>query len=99
MKRTGPRAAAAARGGQAGAPGRHTMMRSGRHAEAVLDLARGVLGDHDDRIRAPGVGCRQRRIVAANLRRGPLGMVEEVEIVDGHDLRGPSRGHQQGCSE
>ena len=45
------------------------------------------------------MACRQRRIVAPDLGAGPLRVVQEVEVVDGDDLRGRRAGINSGMSE
>jgi hypothetical protein len=63
--------------------------------EAILHGSGGVLGDDDDEVGGPGMTPGQAWVVAANLGTCVLGMVQEVQIVHGDDLRGATGRHQQ----
>ena len=82
---------AATPGAQAGAPGRAHVDAGGWEAQLAGHLARGVVRRHDHGVGARRVRARQPREVAAHLGLGLLRMPEEVEIVDGHHLRGAWR--------
>jgi hypothetical protein len=53
-----------------------------------------VFGDRDDLIGAPRVRCREHRVVPADLSRRAFRVVEEVQVVDRHQLCSRSR-HEQ----
>jgi hypothetical protein len=65
------------------------------HAEPLDDLPPRVLRHRDDRVGAPRVRGRQRRVVAANLRGGGLGVGEEEEIVHGDHAGGAGGWNEQ----
>ena len=65
-----------------------------RH-QGASDLRGGVSEMTTTRSARAGVPCGQRGIVAADFRPRPLRVIEEIEVVDGDDLNGASRGHQQ----
>ena len=67
----------------------------GGHVKQALDLAGGELRHHDDPVGAVRMRARQRRVVAAHFGSGPLGMPQEVQVVDGHHLRGGAGRQQQ----
>ena len=75
------------RGVHRGAPGtahRHARL---RHAEPRLHLAGGVGRDDDDVVGLLRVSLDEAAVVAAELGLGPLGVIEEIEVVDGQNAR------------
>ena len=70
-------------------------MRSAGNAEQPLHFAGDETRDDDDAIGAVGVRADERGIVAANLRRRALRMRQEMQIVNGDDLRRRARRQQQ----
>ena len=66
-----------------------------RDAEPPFDLAGGELRDRDDGRGAPRVRRRERRDSRGGSRRACARDGQEVQVVDGDDLRGAPRRHQQ----
>ena len=55
------------------------------HVEQPPRLGRGVLGDAQDAVRAPHVVPDERHVVAPHLAVHHLGVLQEEEVVHGHD--------------
>ena len=66
--------------------------------EACLNHLRRVFRNDYHEIGAPGMLFRQDRIVPADFGTRPFRMIEEIQIVDGHDLEGAAGRHQQRVS-
>ena len=84
----------AARPGRARRASRSMMRSAARRAGARRRAAVCVEID-DDLVGPPRVRRGERRVVAPDLGARALGMIEEVEVVDGDDLRGASSRQQQ----
>ncbi len=98
QRRSRPGAASSA-AARPGAPGEQTEIRCARHVEQPLDFAGGELRDDDHAVGPVGVAPGQRGVVPPDFGPRPLGMREEVEIVDGDDLGARRAGISSGCSE
>ena len=68
----------------------------GRHRQPRRRPRRAVCSrDHDHQVGAPGMARGQGGIVAPDFRGRPVGVIEEVEVVDGDHLERPPRRHHQ----
>ena len=92
---TGPSAGTASLGVQSGAPFGQVTMRAGSTPSRATTCAATVSDTVTTRIGVAGVRGHQARIVPPDFRGGRLGMVQEEQVVNGHDLRGPRCRQQQ----
>ena len=93
---TGPSSGTAGRGVQSGAPLWQMAMRPGSTPSRAVTCAATVRDTVTTRSARRACAADERRVIAADLGGRGLGMIEEEQVVDGHDLRGPPGREQQG---